>query len=175
MASHVQRDDHSLATSVNAPHFFKFNKGVGGMSTTKQSPKSAVIHTLTVNEKARALQKASGFKPEIPYFVVIMQQSYLYFGWHLASGFAKRYLNKKLDAGILWVSDGRNWSITYSSQMVAGELKVKFSWGWKEFAQANHLELGDVCAFEMIKGMKIYFQVLIFRATEEHCPLFPCK
>ncbi|KAB1222702.1 B3 domain-containing protein REM19 [Morella rubra] len=151
------------------------------MSTTKRSPKSVIrrrIQTLTVNEKARALQKARGFKPEHPSFVVVMQPSYVYFGCHLhiPSGFAKRYLNKKLGAVILRVSDGRNWSITYGSRMAAGELKVEFRRGWKEFAQCNHLELGDVCAFEMIKGMKkISFQVVIFRATEQHCPLLPGK
>lgn len=90
----------------------------------------------------------------------------------IPSGFAKRHLNKKLDDIILWLSDGRRWSVRYKFNRRA---VCQFGGGWKEFVRDNNLDIGDVCSFELIKGIKISFQVVIFRATEEHCPKLPSE
>ncbi len=64
---------------------------------------------------------------------------------------------------ILWDSDGRNWTVMYACAMVNGQREGRFNGGWKAFAQDNNLELGDVCAFELIKGNVMSFKVVIFR------------
>ncbi|XP_040988501.1 B3 domain-containing protein REM16-like [Juglans microcarpa x Juglans regia] len=147
-------------------------EGVEG--TTKKSPKSEVLRRIpkmTADEKAKDLQKARGVKPENPHFDVVMHASYVRFGCvSIPSGFAKRHLNKKLDDIILWLSDGRRWSVRYKFNRRAA---CQFGAGWKEFLQDNNLDVGDVCSFELIKGIKISFQVVIFCATEEHCPKLP--
>ncbi|KAG7993801.1 hypothetical protein I3843_01G024200 [Carya illinoinensis] len=145
-------------------------EGVEGISTKEVGcPKSEVLtrtRPLTLIEKARALKKASGFKRRNPYFMVVMQPSYVQFGWclNVPLKFAKTYLNMTLGDVVLRVSDGRNWFVKYS----AGKFFC-----WKEFSLDNNLKVGDVCAFELIKGIKVSFKVVIFRAHEGQCPLSP--
>ncbi|XP_042974807.1 B3 domain-containing transcription factor VRN1-like isoform X2 [Carya illinoinensis] len=149
-------------------------EGVEGIYTTKKPPKSEVLRRIpkmTTDEKAKDLQKARGVKPENPHFDVVMQASYVRFGRvSIPSGFAKRHLNKKCDDIILRLSDGRRWSVGFNFNRRAA---CQFGGGWKEFVQDNNLVVGDVCSFELIKGIKLSFQVVIFRATEEHCPKLP--
>lgn len=58
--------------------------------------------------------------------------------------------------------------------MLDAKMKGQFQCGWKVFSQDNNLDVGDVCAFELISGVKkICFQVVIFRATAEHSPRSP--
>ncbi|KAB1226636.1 hypothetical protein CJ030_MR1G027481 [Morella rubra] len=57
--------------------------GVQGISTTKECSKSTIcrsIQTVTGDEKVRALEKTSGFKADNPYFMVVMQPTYVSFG-----------------------------------------------------------------------------------------------
>ena len=60
---------------------FSAKGGVKGINATKRCSKAEVlgkIQPLTNSEKARALQKASAFiRPESPYFVIVIQPSYL--------------------------------------------------------------------------------------------------
>ncbi|XP_041002014.1 B3 domain-containing transcription factor VRN1-like isoform X1 [Juglans microcarpa x Juglans regia] len=152
-------------------------EGAEGIFITEQCPKYNFLRTRTmsVDEKTRALEKASGFKPENPYFVAVMQPSYVgsrnYL--NLPISFAKSYLNKKVDDIILRVSDGRYWSVKYIFQMSATMSRGVFGCGWRVFARDNNLEVGDVCVFELIKGIKTSFQVVIFHATQECCPQSP--
>ncbi|KAG6729400.1 hypothetical protein I3842_01G027500 [Carya illinoinensis] len=131
-------------------------EGVEGISTKEVGcPKSEVLtrtRPLTLIEKARALKKASGFKCENPYFMNVPLK------------FAKTYLDMTLGDVVLRASDGRNWFVKYS----AGKFLC-----WKEFSLDNNLKVGDVCAFELIKGIKVSFKVVIFRANEGQCPLSP--
>lgn len=56
-------------------------KGLKGISTTEQCSNSKVdrrIKPLNNSKIARALQRASAFKPKDPYFMVVMQPSYLH-------------------------------------------------------------------------------------------------
>ena len=63
--------------------------------------------------------------------------------------FIEKYFKHKNQFVMLQVED-RSWSvklITRSSQRVA-----VLSAGWARFARENSLQVGDVCAFEMIKN-----------------------
>ena len=96
-----------------------------------------------------------------------------FFPQDIPAKFVKRYLSKTQGNVILWVSDGKNWTVRYTCQMAAGQLKGKFKCGWRAFAQDNNLEVGDVCAFELIKGTQMSLKVVIFHVTQELYPLPP--
>uniref|UniRef100_A0A2N9JCA9 TF-B3 domain-containing protein n=1 Tax=Fagus sylvatica TaxID=28930 RepID=A0A2N9JCA9_FAGSY len=168
-----------LKTKANANatmRDFKAKGGVKGINATKRCSKAEVlgkIQPLTNSEKARALQKASAFiRPESPYFMIVIQPSYLKI-LDIPTKFVKRYLNRTQGNVILWVSDGRNWTVRYTCHVAAEQRKGKFKCGWRAFAQDNNLKVGDVCAFELIKGTQMSFKVVIFHVTQEHCPLPP--
>ncbi|PON78683.1 B3 DNA binding domain containing protein [Trema orientale] len=38
--------------------------------------------------------------------------------------------------------------------------------GWREFSDANNLEVGDVCIFKLLNGTEISFEVSIVRFAE---------
>ncbi|KAL0006936.1 hypothetical protein SO802_008438 [Lithocarpus litseifolius] len=91
-------------------------KGVKGISTTKQRLKSKavrMIQPLNNNETARALQRASAFKPKNPYFKVVMQPSCLDRNLIIPKDFVKKYSNILHGDVNLWVSDGSNWPIEF--------------------------------------------------------------
>ncbi|KAK7845948.1 b3 domain-containing transcription factor vrn1 [Quercus suber] len=150
-------------------------KGVKGISTTKQCLKSKavrMIQPLNNNEIARALQRASAFKPKNPYFKVVIQQSYLDRNLNIPKDFVKKYSNILHGDVNLWVSDGSNWPVEFCKR-TDENLKCRFNCRWKAFAKDNNLEVGDVCAFELIEATKT-FKVVIFRVNEENCRALYC-
>ncbi|KAF3964420.1 hypothetical protein CMV_011296 [Castanea mollissima] len=155
-------------------------KGLKGSSTSEQCSNSKVdrrIKPLNNSKIARALQRlrASAFKPKDPYFMVVMQPSYLHpkLCLSIPIDFASRYLNKKHGDAILCISDGRKWPVKYTCQMFATKPKSFFKCGWRTFAKDNNLAVGDVCVFGLSKGTKMSFKVVIFRVNEEHCLPLP--
>ncbi|XP_075643395.1 B3 domain-containing transcription factor VRN1-like [Castanea sativa] len=137
-------------------------KGAKGISTTVR-----MIQPLNNNETARALQKARAFKPKNPYFKVVIQQSYLDRNLNIPKDFVKKYSNILHGDVNLCVSDGSNWPVEFCKR-TDENLKCRFNCRWKEFAKDNNLEVGDVCAFELIEPTKT-FKVVIFRVNEENC------
>lgn len=82
--------------------------------------------------------------------------------------FVSKYLDLEKKRGIvtLQVLDGREWSITYVIRINGRKPKFELSNGWKAFARANNLNLGDVCIFELIHKTEIAFRVSIFRDSD---------
>ena len=78
--------------------------------------------------------------------------------------FVKRHFKTDNKKTTLSVSDGRTWSVKY---IIMKKSKVKFSSGWTKFARDNSLEVGDVCAFELIKCTGTSLKVVIFRNNED--------
>lgn len=81
---------------VSVGHSFEYSlmiiclstKGAKLVPTTKRCPKSKTLRMtrmLNVDEKARALQRASGFKTESPCFKVVLQPSYICRGCKMVS------------------------------------------------------------------------------------------
>ena len=79
----------------------------------------------------------------------------------------KKYSNILHGDVNLWVSDGSNWPVEFCKR-TDENLICKFNYCWKAFAKDNNLEVGDVCAFELIEATKT-FKVVIFRVNEENC------
>ncbi|XP_058008068.1 B3 domain-containing transcription factor VRN1-like [Hevea brasiliensis] len=141
--------------------------GYGGISGQKQTSYK-IVARLNVKEKRKALNRArTNFKSKNPFFLVAMQPSYVRPGEKLTipRSFAMKYFPKKHDGdATLNGLNGRAWSVKYYVHTAArnGETTAKITKGWRVFAQDNHLEVGDVCAFELIKSTKTTFKVAIF-------------
>ncbi|GLT37271.1 hypothetical protein SLA2020_116010 [Shorea laevis] len=120
--------------------------------------------TLGHEEREKALLRASSFNSKHPFFAVVMQPSYIYDKCRmcLPVNFFRKYFPKHNNDAILCICNGKTWSVVCSREM-----KPKLLRGWKEFAQGNNLEVGDVCVFEMINQTKITFSVAIFRSVQE--------
>nr|POE61576.1 b3 domain-containing transcription factor vrn1 [Quercus suber] len=141
---------------------------------TKRCPKSeAIERTLSASEKDRALQRVRAFESKNPFFMVVMQPSYVYPGISLSisSSFAKKYMRKMSGEFVILRSfNGGTWSVKFS--FFKAQTNAKFRQGWKKFARDNNLKVGDVCIFELINGVEVAFKVSIFRAANDiDCPL----
>ncbi|KAF3632361.1 hypothetical protein FXO37_27514 [Capsicum annuum] len=55
-----------------------------------------------------------------------------------------------------------SWAAIYS----VGPTRARISSGWSTFVVGNHLKLGDVCVFKVIKGTQVVMDVTIFHAAE---------
>ena len=76
--------------------------------------------------------------------------------------FVKRHFEKNNNTATLLVPAGRTWPVKCS----VAKTDVKFSRGWRNFVVDNRLEVGDVCASEMIKCTGTLLKVVIFRKNE---------
>ena len=97
----------------------------------------------------------------IPLVIVFEQQ--------LPIHFVTTYL--KNEGGVfLSIPNGRSWfteltiALRKSNSYVARLVR-----GWREFANDNNLEVGDVCIFKLLEGTKISFEVSIVRFAEYEC------
>ncbi|XP_050209777.1 B3 domain-containing transcription factor VRN1-like [Mercurialis annua] len=127
--------------------------------------------TLTAEEKVEALKRAaSSFKSKNPFFMVAMHPSYLHlrvnYRLSIPASFVKKYFNKQQGRAILSI-DGNLWPVEYKYYVSVGKASAVVSKGWKEFAIRNHLEIGDVCVFELIEPTNTTLKVAIFRDSKE--------
>ncbi|KAK8321054.1 hypothetical protein V6Z11_A12G077200 [Gossypium hirsutum] len=127
---------------------------------------------LQAGEKAKALQRASGFKSQNPFFTVAMQPSYVSNGYRLAIplDFSRKYLRNGSGNAILsMVGDGKTWLTKYHREAKGTNPRAKLIDGWKTFAKDNNLEIGDVCVFEMInsEGYQLSLNVAIYKPHED--------
>ncbi|MBA0770146.1 hypothetical protein Gotri_018818 [Gossypium trilobum] len=124
------------------------------------------------NEKSKALERASSaFKSGNPFFLVFMQPTYV--GLHskvsclsIPKEFSRKYLMDHGDV-ILCDSSGNTWSAQYRTTLgMNGQPYVKLLNGWDAFVRDNNLQVGDVCAFELIDCIDISFQVFIYSSKK---------
>lgn len=78
---------------------------------------------------------------------------------HIPYQFAKRFFSETHKEVVLQVMGGRSCSVSYW----LGKTRASFQYGWRAFLQENHLVLGDVCVFELIKDKKNSMRVFLFR------------
>ncbi|KAI5317896.1 hypothetical protein L3X38_037603 [Prunus dulcis] len=127
----------------------------------------------TTSGKDIALQRAIAFKSVNPSFRVVMQPWYVKQSFlPMPSGFAKRHLIEHPAGNVfLRVSDGRTWSVKFKYEKSV----ARFQYGWLGFVRDNNLEADDVCVFSLIEDVKLSFDVVFFRTTEEaaNCLLSP--
>ncbi|GAB2285201.1 hypothetical protein Dimus_019652 [Dionaea muscipula] len=117
--------------------------------------------------KEAILQKAKAFRSENPSFIVVMWRSYVScnFSLYIPKHHGKKYLadNKNMSITLGAVGSSKKWRVRYN---ISRQLRIQLSSGWDVFARENHLNVGDVCVFEMIQGHHHTYKVHIFR--DEH-------
>ncbi|XP_058006817.1 B3 domain-containing transcription factor VRN1 [Hevea brasiliensis] len=140
-----------------------------GMSNEKRSLDGVAgrKQPLTAEEKANALHNAgTKFKSGNPYFMIAMQPSYLH-RLRIPASFMRDYFNKNSGSVALITEDGETWSVDFSYTLCNGRASATLRHGWKKFVEENHLEVGDVCVFELINRIAIRFKVGIFRHIKD--------
>ncbi|XP_057991269.1 B3 domain-containing transcription factor VRN1 isoform X1 [Hevea brasiliensis] len=151
------------------------NRVFGGISAHKQTPGRIIgrKRRLGAKEKTEALRRAStNFKSENPFFLIAMQPSYVHPGEKMTipASFSVKYFPMKHSGDATLNLDGRTWPVKFyiCNKAKNGKTLPKITQGWRAFAIDNHLEVGDVCAFEliMITGSKATFKVTIFRRNK---------
>ncbi|XP_021679655.2 B3 domain-containing transcription factor VRN1 [Hevea brasiliensis] len=120
------------------------------------------------NEKT--FQRATAFKSKNPLMVINMRPSYVPPAgnkMNLPETFSRKYLLNGEGSVMHFVFGGKIWPVKYAKE--EGRTRVKLKSGWRTFAKDNHLEIDDVCVFELIpaKGAEISFKVHIFRVAED--------
>ncbi|XP_050211274.1 B3 domain-containing transcription factor VRN1-like [Mercurialis annua] len=140
-----------------------------------QEPTEIIVRKqrLYAKEKRGALKKASEtFKSKHPFFMSVMQPSYVHSEDKITipASFARKNFNKKNGNAILRIMDGKRWPVKLYIPNFGSNRKAtaKICQGWRVFGEDNQLEVGDVCAFELIKGAEITFLVSFFKNCE-HC------
>ncbi|XP_057991271.1 B3 domain-containing transcription factor VRN1-like isoform X2 [Hevea brasiliensis] len=140
-----------------------------GMSSKKRTLHGAVTRRkpLTAEEKANAFHRAStNFKSGNPYFMIAMPPSF-HSRLNIPATAAREYFNKS-GAVTLNTVDGKTWSVRYSyKEYSRNKLSAKLNNGWRKFAKENHLEVGDVCVFELINRIDITLKVVIFQHIKD--------
>ncbi|KAF6172566.1 hypothetical protein GIB67_007079 [Kingdonia uniflora] len=122
-------------------------KNRGGVTAGLQGyikSKAFALHTF--------INVPEGFKSEKPFFIVVMQQTYVTrkYALNVSYHFMQAYLKKEPYEVLLSLSDGRKWSTQchFYNQGIA-----KLYTGWINFAKDNDLKIGDKCAFE-VRGLE---------------------
>ncbi|XVF59518.1 hypothetical protein PTKIN_Ptkin07bG0282300 [Pterospermum kingtungense] len=132
----------------------------------------STIQQVETDEKSEALQRASSaFKSTNPFFLVFMGPTYVNSKSNCSLSipieFSRKYLNHHGDV-VLCDSNGKTWATEYCSVPgINGRPYVKLCSGWRTFVRDNKLQVGDVCAFELINGIEISFKVFIYRGKKE--------
>ncbi|GMJ08742.1 REPRODUCTIVE MERISTEM 39, REDUCED VERNALIZATION RESPONSE 1 [Hibiscus trionum] len=125
--------------------------------------------------KSMALQRVrSAFKSTNPFFLVFMQPSYV--GRNTKKGcfvgipteFSRLYLKDRGDV-VLCDSNGKTWATEYMSTIGRnGRAYVRLCNGWDAFVGDKNIQVGDVCAFELINRREISFKVFIFEGKKSY-------
>ncbi|KAM6591511.1 hypothetical protein CsatA_014116 [Cannabis sativa] len=134
---------------------------------------------LTGQKKAEALMRAKGFKSDDPFFIVLMQPSFVGASYSMVVpfSFAKNHLPSvsKHEDVILKVQDERIWPVRYYYRKYAGHSQFRFEWGWKAFARDNDLKVGDVCVFVKRQniGIMLFEVVTFYKNGVPNSPVLP--
>ncbi|GAV89077.1 B3 domain-containing protein, partial [Cephalotus follicularis] len=153
-------------------------EGGEGTNTYRRGPRSEILEIMqpiSAVEKAEHFQRAYAYKSDNPLFAVIMQPSCVKHRYelYLPSAISKKYFTKEQGDVFLYNPDGKTWSGNYIVR-TSSHGRARLGRIWRVFAEDNHLNVGDVCVFELIKGTEISMKVFIFRMAEEtDCHLSP--
>ncbi|OMO84154.1 hypothetical protein COLO4_22195 [Corchorus olitorius] len=121
---------------------------------------------LKAGEKRLALERAErAFQSENPFFMRVMQPSYVGLTQLCTLGLPADFVREHLMKGdceiTLCNSDGKTWPVKlHQAQSEKGTVYAMLQNGWETFVQDNNLQLGDVCAFELINCNEITLKVV---------------
>ncbi|TYI48493.1 hypothetical protein E1A91_D13G252800v1 [Gossypium mustelinum] len=122
------------------------------------------VQRLAAIEKAHAVQIASAFEStENPVFMTVMQPSYVRgtCRMFIPSDFARKFLTVHKSNLTLCNSTGKTWHAKLY-YLANKKPNAHLYGGWREFVEDNHLNVGDICVFELIKYPEILMKVQIY-------------
>ncbi|KDP44973.1 hypothetical protein JCGZ_01473 [Jatropha curcas] len=165
MASLPKREDVNLMLEADKPHFFKIILQDSIRGGKLGIPKKFAIKYGDKLPSSIFLKVPTGAKWRVELIKCDGEPSYVHPGKKLAipNAFSRKYFKQKRGAAALSTFEGKTWSAEFYYIVHKGRTSAKLLNGWKKFAQENHLEVGDVCAFELINQTKITFKITIFR------------
>ncbi|KAK7407771.1 hypothetical protein VNO78_09839 [Psophocarpus tetragonolobus] len=102
-------------------------------------------------EGSTALDRSKKFKSDYPFFSRKICQSYLQQDLlNVAASFSKEYLNRLEGSASIVVSEqmDKEWPVRVKYTEISNRTTIVK--GWKSIAQEYNLQVGDICAFEMI-------------------------
>ncbi|XVF60029.1 hypothetical protein PTKIN_Ptkin08bG0010000 [Pterospermum kingtungense] len=150
--------------------FHTRGNNAGGSNPATKHRHGRMQNTIRGKERDEALQRASSFKSQNPFFTVVIQPSYVTgrYSLPIPVTFAREYLINKLSK-VLCVVDGKSWCMELIVRKPTRKthLEAKLSNGWMEFLHDNKLDVGDVCVFELVESTNIKFEVAVFRSEAE--------
>ena len=157
-------EDQKGSTSMEMPR--RGNDIIdGNLQRTHQSIESETYSSET--EVKLGLEKADRYvsKSKYPSFSVVMTPTYI--TKHIVNipvSVITKHLGCTKKAQIDLRMSGRVWSVRMH---VHGKYSCKIGKGWHEFVMDNDLKLGDVCAFELVKEIKPFFKISVFRCVRK--------
>ncbi|KAK8673173.1 hypothetical protein V6N13_111523 [Hibiscus sabdariffa] len=162
-----------LKLCCNWPH--KRTRSTYSASKTDCNGKSGFLaQQVRHNERVKALERASNaFKSENPFFLVIMQPSYVGLGHRktyrlsIPRNFVEKHLREEHCSVTLCSNSGKTWIATFKQRLMGKNAFLGSGWG--TFVRDNNIQVGDVCAFELINSSEISFKVLIYKGQLANC------
>ncbi|KAF5201796.1 hypothetical protein FRX31_008617 [Thalictrum thalictroides] len=117
------------------------------------------INSFKCNE--RSIIAARAFTSDNPFCTITMRPTYVSgsYSLNIPKDFANKYLKDAFQGITLRHSNRGSWHAGYR----AGHRKL--GKGWKEFVFANHLQVNDICIFELVDKIHIEFEVFIYRVN----------
>ncbi|KAK9012983.1 hypothetical protein V6N11_041010 [Hibiscus sabdariffa] len=163
--------DQSNSSKINLGDLRKVENSTGQLNAEKSLKTEAIscLQHLTATEKARAVQIACAFKSTgNPVFMVVMRPSFIHNGRRMCipTAFARKFLTMQKCNLILCNSAGKTWSVKYRKNVGIKFLQAELCGGWQAFVEDNHLRVGDICIFELIKCPEIFMKVSIYPVVE---------
>ncbi|KAL6551687.1 hypothetical protein OROGR_007841 [Orobanche gracilis] len=134
-------------------------------STGSESTERVEMQRYVAKETSMAYHKAAAFVSDhisrSPYFICLMQHSYVSYGFclYVPVSFARRNQLCEGANSVTLVAEGKKWSV----RCLWRNSRADVSLGWKRFVQDNRLKVGDACIFEVVKSNKLVWDVVIFR------------
>ncbi|KAK6258454.1 B3 DNA binding domain - like 3 [Theobroma cacao] len=129
------------------------------------------IQKLKDDNKAKALQRARAFKSANPFFLLVMQPSYVGFKstcrLAVPNNFVRKHLMKEDCVVNLCNSNGKTWTVSFHCREKERKLNASLQSGWKTFANDNNIQVGDVCVFELTNCIEISFKVCIYQGKTD--------
>ncbi|XP_047319135.1 B3 domain-containing protein Os03g0620400-like [Impatiens glandulifera] len=149
--------------------------GTGKPESENKETNETVMEGI-VEEKTAAIERASAFKSQNPFVVMLLRKSYLSdrFALYLPRHFTRKHFPSKPKTAILCMQDERTWPVKCFCHG-SSERRFMQGFSWESFAIDNNLKEGDACVFELIKNcVEPLLRVIIFREfhdQQEHSNL----
>ncbi|OWM82223.1 hypothetical protein CDL15_Pgr001797 [Punica granatum] len=107
--------------------------------------------------------EAVNFRSEYPFFHVLMTESYVKSGSvAISKGFIVRNNLEEAPQKVMLRHSDRLWPVSmnyYKAKARGGSL----CGGWAAFVRQNHIKVGDICIFELVKKKGVIFNVTVLR------------